>query len=114
MEDEKTGMGCGKMGMMGMNGMGMGGWGGHMGMGGMDHEEMYKMIMWKWLPKIAKMELLKEKMKKKFEAAEGKKLDEMADLMVNTMMEKSKMKRERMMKKQELMEKMEEIMSEDD
>mgnify|MGYP001584446662 FL=1 len=52
------------------------------------------------LAKEAKMELLKEKMKKKFEALHGKKLDRIADFIVEAMHE-HKMAGNEMMKKAE-------------
>ena len=94
MEEKMGGMwhqGCCKP----MDGMGM--MHGHMGMGGMGQgmdmgEDMDMKMMLMWLGKKAKFELLKEKIKKKLEAAEGKKLDEVADLVVEGMMAKAKMK----------------------
>jgi len=61
------------------------------------------------LAKEAKMELIKEKMKKRFEAVEGKKFDKLADLVVDTMLAKYKLKSELMQKHDELGEKWEEM-----
>ena len=63
-------------------------------------EDKYGMMM--CLVKDAKEELIKEKLKKRFEAAEGKKLDEMADLIVKLVIEKHKSKMEMYRKKEEL------------
>ena len=100
------GMGCGKMGME--HGCGT------MGVEGMDHmmwhgDEYDKVELMLFLAKKAKMELLKEKMKKKLDALEGKKLDAVADLIVNAMLGKHKMEREGMEKKEELLDKLDEI-----
>ena len=70
----------------------------------MKHEKYYAMMC---LVKEAKYELLKEKMKKKLELSEGKKLDEMANLMVEAVMEKHKGKMEFMRKKEETRKKLE-------
>jgi hypothetical protein len=43
---------------------------------------------------MAKAELLKEKIKKKLETIEGKKLDEIADMLVESKMELRKTKKE--------------------
>jgi hypothetical protein len=64
------------------------------------------------LVKMARAELLKEKIKKKLEAVEGKKLDEMADLLVEAKMEMRKARREFWKKKMEMKEKMWEIFNE--
>ena len=70
-----------------------------------------KAMMWH-LVKEARAELLKEKIKKKLEAIEGKKLDEMAEMLVQARMELKKAKREFWKKKMEMKEKMMEIFSE--
>ena len=49
-----------------------------------------KLDMFMYLVHSAKMELIKEKMKKKIEAVKGKQLDQVAELFVNAMMEKYK------------------------
>jgi hypothetical protein len=83
------------------------------------HDQMHgdKMAMMggmmKCLFKDAKMELMKEKVKKKIEAAEGKKLDAMADLLVSGMLEHMKEKMEMWKKKQEMMEKMKALFMEE-
>ncbi len=65
------------------------------------------------LVKMAKAELLKEKIKEKLEAIEGKKLDEISNLLVESKMEMRKAKKEFWKKKMEMKEKMMEIFSED-
>lgn len=64
------------------------------------------------LVKMAKAELLKEKIKKKIESIEGKKLDEIAAMLVESKMELRKAKRDFWKKKMEMKEKMMEIFSE--
>ncbi|HLC59832.1 MAG TPA: hypothetical protein VJJ52_00205 [Candidatus Nanoarchaeia archaeon] len=68
-----------------------------------------KMGMMMWLAHSAKMELIKEKMKKKLEAAKGKKLDQVAELFVDAMMEKYKDEAESEKKKEELQQKFDAI-----
>jgi hypothetical protein len=70
-------------------------------------EDMAGMMM--HLAKKAKFELLKEKMKKRIETVEGKKLDKLADLVVDTMLAKYKLKMELEKKHEELGEKWEEM-----
>jgi ABC-type Zn2+ transport system substrate-binding protein/surface adhesin len=70
----------------------------------------HKTMMWH-VVRMARVELLKEKVKKKLEAVEGKKLDEMADLLVEARMELRKAKREFWAKKMDLKEKMMEVFS---
>jgi hypothetical protein len=70
-------------------------------------EDMAGMMM--HLAKKAKIELIKEKMKKKLEAVEGKKLDKLADLVVETMLAKYKLKMELEKKHEELGEKWEQM-----
>ena len=65
--------------------------------------------MMMWLVHSAKMELIKEKMKKKIEAVKGKQLDQVADLFVNAMMEKYKDEAESEKKREELQEKFDAI-----
>jgi len=65
--------------------------------------------MMMWLAHSAKMELIKEKMKKKLEAAKGKKLDQVAELFVDAMMEKYKDEAESEKKKEELQQKFDAI-----
>ena len=64
------------------------------------------------LVKMAKAELLKEKIKKKLESIEGKKLDEIADMFVESKRELRKARKEFWKKKMEMKEKMMEIFSE--
>jgi hypothetical protein len=72
-----------------------------------------KAMLWHVVRK-AKMELLKDKIKKKLEATEGKKLDEMADMLVGAHMEMRKARREFWRKKMEMKEKMMEFFTEGD
>ncbi len=76
---------------------------------GWSQEDMAGKMM--HLAKEAKMELIKEKMKKRLEAVEGKKLDKLADLVVDTMLAKYKLKGELMKKHDELGEKWEDMES---
>lgn len=71
-----------------------------------------KIAMMFHVAKKAKMELIKEKVKKKLEAVEGKKLDKVADLLVEAMLGKYRMKQEAEKKMQEMYEKFEAIFSE--
>ena len=71
-----------------------------------------KMDMFMYLAHSAKMELIKEKMKKRLEATEGKKLDKVAELFVEAMLEKWKDKAEISKKWEELREKFEAIFKE--
>jgi hypothetical protein len=110
MEEREMRMGCGKMGME--RGCGK------MCVEGMDHmmwhgTESDKVEMMLFLAKKARMELLKEKMKKKLDALEGKKLDQVADLIVNAMLGRHKMEREGMEKKEDLLDKLDEIWMEE-
>ncbi|DAC72735.1 MAG TPA: hypothetical protein DSN98_03675 [Thermoplasmata archaeon] len=77
---------------------------------GWEHGD-HKAMMWH-LVKEAKAELLKEKIKKRLEAVEGKKLDEIANMLVEAKMEMRKAKKEFWKKKMEMKEKMMEIFSE--
>ena len=61
--------------------------------------------MMMWLVHSAKMELIKEKMKKKLEAAKGKKLDQVAELFVDAMMDEYKDRAGTEKRKEELREK---------
>jgi len=111
---DMKGMGMKGMGMEGghMGGMCMhhghdGGMG--MGMGGpMDMMPMMKHVFMK-----AKMKVLKEKMMKRIEAKEGKKLDAAADLIVDYMLDHFQGKMKRMGKKAELTEKLKDVFMED-
>ena len=76
---------------------------------GWEHGD-HKAMMWH-VVRMARVELLKEKVKRKLEAVEGKKLDEMADLLVEARMELRKAKNEFWAKKMDLKEKMMEIFS---
>ena len=68
-----------------------------------------KIDMFMWLVHSAKMELIKEKMKKKLDAVKGKQLDQVAELFVNAMMEKYKDQAESEGKREELQRKFDEI-----
>jgi hypothetical protein len=82
--------------------------------GGCCSEGQYdKLDMFLYMAKGAKMELLKEKMKLKVEAAAGKKLDKVADLIVGSLMERYKAEGEASSRKQELNEKLEKIFEEE-
>ncbi|MBI4452281.1 hypothetical protein HY637_02540 [Candidatus Woesearchaeota archaeon] len=59
------------------------------------------------------MELLKEKMKERLEAAAGKNLDKAADLIVEALLEQYKAEGDLSKKKLELSEKLDKIFSED-
>jgi hypothetical protein len=72
-----------------------------------------KLMMMMHMAKGAKMELLKEKVKKKLEAAEGKKLDKIADALVDLLVEKHKAKSAMMRKRMETKKRLEEIMMEE-
>ena len=76
-------------------------------------EEYSKLDMFLYMAKGAKMELLKEKMKERLEAAVGKKLDKAADLIVEALLEQYKTEDDLSKKKQELSEKLDKIFSED-
>ncbi len=65
-----------------------------------------------YLAKSAKMELIKEKVKAKLEKTHGKKLDKVADILVEALEAHMKMK-EQMMKKGELNEKLMRAFTED-
>ena len=68
-----------------------------------------KIDMFMYLVHSAKMELVKEKMKKRLEAVKGKKLDQVAELFVEAVMEEWKGKAESEKRKEELREKFESI-----
>ncbi len=68
-----------------------------------------KMDMMMWLAHSAKMELIKEKMKKRLESVKGKKLDQVAELFVNAMMDEYKDRAGTEKRKEELREKFESI-----
>ena len=68
-----------------------------------------KMSMFLYLVHSAKMELIKEKMKKKLESVKGRQLDQVADLFVNAMMEEYKNKAEAERKREELQQKFDAI-----
>jgi hypothetical protein len=70
-----------------------------------DCHHMGKGMMYMHLVHEAKMELIKEKVKKKLEAAEGKKLDELAELIVQAKMGMMKTKMQMMKNREEMMEK---------
>ena len=87
-----------------------GGWE-HRGGPEREHEKFHMMMC---LAKSAKMELLKDKIKKKIEAAEGKKLDEMAAVIADMLLEKQKMRMGFKKKKHEMKKKLEEILMEEE
>jgi hypothetical protein len=72
-----------------------------------DHSDP-KARMW-YILKKAKMELLKEKIKKNLEAAEGKKMDEIAKILVDAKVDLKKRKHEMYKVKEEMMEKIWEL-----
>jgi hypothetical protein len=76
-----------------------------------DESDSKMMMLWH-VGKFAKMELLKEKIKKRLEAAQGKKLDKMADFAVEAMNEYHKAKGDMSKKWQEMHEKFESIFKE--
>src|SRR3989338_3009491 len=75
--------------------------------------EYSKLDMFLYMAKGAKIELLKEKMKKRLEAIHGKKLDKVADLIVEALIEQYKTEEDLSKKRQELNEKLDKIFSED-
>lgn len=84
------------------------------GPSGCCNEEQYdKSDMFLYMAKGAKMELLKEKMKERLEAAIGKKLDKAADLIVEALLEQYKAEGGISKKKHELSEKLDKIFSEE-
>lgn len=99
----------------------MHGWAGHMeGHGPMGHcscgsgcggNEMEKSKMGELMEKVhfAKEMLLKEKIKVRLEAKIGKKLDKMADLAVEMLLNKWSMKQEKYAMKEAMMDKLESI-----
>lgn len=76
-----------------------------------EHGDKESMLM--HLVMAAKMELIKEKVKKRIEAEEGKKLDEIAGVLVQAKMDYHKKKMEMMEKKEEARERLEEIFGKD-
>lgn len=56
------------------------------------HPDKFSMMM--WLVKSAKTELIREKVKARLETLEGKKLDNLADFLVESMLEHKKAKAE--------------------
>ena len=71
--------------------------------------EQDKITMMMCLVKEAKMELIKEKSKKRLESAIGKKLDQVADLLVEAMIEHYKTEDENSAKEQKLRERFDAI-----
>jgi hypothetical protein len=71
---------------------------------------MDKKMMMKFVVKAAKFELLKEKVTKQLEASEGKKLDELAKVLVSAETDFKKGKIEMFRKNQEAMDKIREAM----
>ena len=63
-----------------------------------------------YLAHKAKFELLKEKMKKKIEASDGKRLDQIADIVVEALLESKKEKAESESRMQELREKLDSLL----
>ena len=68
-----------------------------------------KMDMLMYLVHSAKMELIKEKMKKKLDAVKGRQFDQVADLFVSAMMEKYKDEAESERKREEIQQKFDAI-----
>lgn len=75
--------------------------------------EYSKLDMFLYMAKGAKMELLKEKIKKRLEASHGKKLDKVAELIVEALLEKYKSESDAYKRRQELNEQLDKIFSED-
>lgn len=75
--------------------------------------EYDKLDMFLYMAKGAKMELLKEKMKKKLETTHGKKLEKVADLIVDALLEQYKTEEDSSRKRQELNEQLDKIFSGD-
>jgi hypothetical protein len=78
---------------------------------GEEHPDKFAMMM--CMGKAAKMELLKEKLKKRIDATQGKRLDQVADIIAEMMAEKYKAKAAVKRKKKELRQKLEDIMMEE-
>jgi len=88
-----------------------------------EHKSMYYHKRWEhgdhkkmlWcLLKDAKEELLKEKIKQKLEEVEGKKLDEIAQILVEEKMEIMKIKKEFWKSKMNMKEKIKEVFGEEE
>jgi hypothetical protein len=73
-----------------------------------EHPDRFAMMM--CMAKGAKMELLKEKLKKRIDATQGKSLDRVADVLAEMLAEKHKAKAGMMKRRMELKHKLEEIM----
>ena len=78
---------------------------------GEEHPDKFAMMM--CMGKAAKMELLKEKVKKRIEATQGKNLDKIADIIAEIMAEKHKARAALKRKKKELRQRLEDIMLEE-
>ena len=76
----------------------------------MQYDKFDKMM---WVAKEAKMELMKEKMKKKLESVHGKKLDKIADFIVEAMHQHKKAGKEMMKQIEESREKFFAMLHED-
>lgn len=74
--------------------------------------EYDRMAMMMYLAKAAKMELIKKKIKEKLEVVEGKKLDKIADLLVEAITEYHQVKADIGKRKQGMKEKFEAIFME--
>jgi len=72
-----------------------------------------KLDMFFYLVKEAKMELLKEKMKKRLEASIGKKLDKVADVMAEALLDYYKTEGDASKKRQDLNDKLDKIFEEE-
>ena len=75
--------------------------------------EYDKLDMFLYMAKGAKMELLKEKMKKRLESSDGKKLDSIAELIVGALLEQYKLESDASKRRQELNEQLEKIFAGD-
>jgi len=75
--------------------------------------EYSKLDMFLYMAKGAKMEILKENMKKRLEASHGKKLDKVADLIVGALLEQYKSESDASKRRQELNAQLDKIFSED-
>lgn len=69
--------------------------------------EMDRMSMTMCLVKEAKMDILKEKIRKKLEEADGKRLDKIADLLVEAVIEHRKGKEDMHKKREEMRSRLE-------
>jgi len=76
-----------------------------------EHADKFGMMM--CLAKEAHMELLKEKLKRRIDSTQGKKMDEIVSVIADAMAEKMKARMEAKRRKHEMWEKLEEILMEE-